>query len=146
MGGIVNEVFLMMLQKKIITSWLLIYAKKKIGIKRPQGPYFIKFTTETSISLRESYEGAKRLIANLDALSAANTNSANFVLHEITDSCQRLFQRYGIRWNDSGCPFENNCHPFERLELSVQNNCQLRYSSKPLPPVCDEPVKKCETK
>ena len=42
-----------------------------------------------------------------------HTNPANFVLHEITDSCERLFQRcdirsrkIAIRWNGSGYPFE----------------------------------------
>ena len=48
-----------------------------------------------------------------------NTNPANFVLHEITDSCERLFQRFGIGSNGSGYPFEKKCHPFERLWLSV---------------------------
>ena len=85
------------------------------------------------------------------ALRTAKTNPANFVLHEITDSCERLFQGFGIGsngsghpfekrlssvrtalairlkkechpWNDSGYPFQENCHPFnqiERLELSI---------------------------
>ena len=44
----------------------------------------------------------KRAIANLDALRAAKTNPANFVLHEITDSCAR----FGNRSNGSGYPFE----------------------------------------
>ena len=30
--------------------------------------------------------------SNLNALRASNTNPANFMLHEITDSCERLFQ------------------------------------------------------
>ena len=38
-------------------------------------------------------------IANLDALRAANTSPINFVLHEITDSCERLFQKFGIGSN-----------------------------------------------
>ena len=37
------------------------------------------------------------------------------------------------RSNGSGCPLEK-CHPFERLELSVQNNCHPCYCSKPLSP------------
>ena len=57
--------------------------------------------------------------SNLDALRAANTNPPNFVLHEVTDSCERLFERFGIGSNASGYPFEKNCHPFERLWLSV---------------------------
>ena len=79
----------------------------------------------------------KRPIANLDALRAANAIPANFAFLEITDSCERLFQRFGIRSNGSGYPFEKNCHPsndsgypseknchpFERLGLSVGKNC-----------------------
>ena len=38
--------------------------------------------------------------------------------NEITYSCERLFQTL-IGWNSSGYPFEKNCHPFERLRLSV---------------------------
>ena len=40
-------------------------------------------------------------------------------------------------------PFEKNCHPFERLGLSVQNNCQPRYYCKSLSPdpFAIEPVK-----
>ena len=90
----------------------------------------------------------KRAIANLDPCRAAKTNPANFVLHEITDSCAR----FGNRSNGSGYPFEKkivipsndsglsvreklpsfrkarailwkNCHPpFERLGLSVGKN------------------------
>ena len=95
--------------------------------------------------------------------------------YEITDTCERVFQRFGIRSNGSGYPLQKNCHPFERhwlsvrkrnfipwnyypfeknchpfafewlrlsvgkmssqferLELSVQNNCHPRYCSKPL--------------
>ena len=33
-----------------------------------------------------------RSIANLDAFPATNTNSENFVLHEITDNCEKLSQ------------------------------------------------------
>ena len=44
-----------------------------------------------------------------------------------------------IRSKGSGYPLEKNCHPIERLEISVQNDCQPHYSS-----VCDEPVKKCK--
>ena len=44
--------------------------------------------------------------SNLDALRASNTNPANFVLHEITDSCERLFQRFSIGSNVSGYPLE----------------------------------------
>ena len=46
-----------------------------------------------------------------------------------------------IRSNTSGYPFEKNVirsngsgYPFEQLELSAQNNCQPRYSSKSLSP------------
>ena len=54
----------------------------------------------------------KRAIANLDPCRAAKTNPANFVLHEITDSCAR----FGIRSNGSGYPFEKkNCNPLEWL-------------------------------
>ena len=54
----------------------------------------------------------KRAIANLDPFRAAKTNPANFVLHEITDSCAR----FGIRSNGSGYPFEKkNCNPLEWL-------------------------------
>lgn len=90
--------------------------------------------------------------ANLDALCATNTNPANFVLNVIIDSCirsngssceleknchpfERLWlsvrKRNVILSNDLGYPFEKNCHLFERLELSVQNNC--------LPPTSPEP-------
>ena len=60
-------------------------------------------------------------IAKLGALRAANTNSANFVLHEIANSCEKLFQRFDIGSNDSVCSFEKNCHQFERLGLSVRS-------------------------
>ena len=49
------------------------------------------------------------------AFRAANTNSANSVLHGIFDSCDRLFQRFGIRSNGSGYPFKKTCHLLERL-------------------------------
>ena len=46
-------------------------------------------------------------------------------------------KQIAIRANDSGYPFEKNCHPFkrlgypiERLKLSVQNNNQPRHCSK----------------
>ena len=111
-------------------------------------------------------------IANLDALHAENTNPANFVLHEITDSCERLsfpkiwypFERLrpsigkklssvlttvAIRSKKKYHPFERlrlsvpkNFLPFDQLELSVQNNCQPRYCSKPLS--LGEPVRKCK--
>ena len=72
---------------------------------------------------------AYRSIANLDALRAPNTNPANFVLHEVTNISEKLFQRFGIRSNDSVCPFgkivirskgsgyllEENSHSFERF-------------------------------
>ena len=32
-------------------------------------------------------------IANLDALRATSTNSVNFMLHEITDSCEKRFHQ-----------------------------------------------------
>ena len=32
-------------------------------------------------------------IANLDALHATSTNSVNFMLHEITDSCEKRFDQ-----------------------------------------------------
>ena len=32
-------------------------------------------------------------IANLDALHATSTNSVNFMLHEITDSCEKRFHQ-----------------------------------------------------
>ena len=35
-----------------------------------------------------------------------------------------------IRSKGSGYPPEKNCHPFERLEISVQNDCQPHYCSK----------------
>ena len=44
-----------------------------------------------------------------------------------------LLEKIVILSNGSGYPFEKNRHPFERLdELSVKNNCQPRYCSKPL--------------
>ena len=65
--------------------------------------------------------------SNLDALRASNTNPANFVLHEITDSCERLFQRFGIGSNVSGYPLEKivirsngSGHPFEKEMLSLR--------------------------
>ena len=81
----------------------------------------------------------------------------HFLLLEITDSCGRLFQRFGIPSNGSGYPFEKNCHPFKkemsslRLRLSVREKSpsvrrarairwkklssvlMARYCSKPLP-------------
>ena len=61
----------------------------------------------------------------------------------VTDSCHRLFHRFGICsnssgyllgkkmssliLNNSGCyyPFVKNCHPFERFGLSVSKDCHL---------------------
>ena len=74
--------------------------------------------------------------SNLDALRASNTNPANFVLHEITDSCERLFQRFGIGSNVSAIRWKKlssvrtalairlkkKCYPFEWLMLSVWEN------------------------
>ena len=73
----------------------------------------------------------------------------HFLLLEITPSCGRLFQRFGIPSNssgyplekkchpyDSGYPFERNSHPFERFRLSVGKKLSpfltARYCSKPL--------------
>ena len=39
-----------------------------------------------------------------------------------TDSCSNGF---GIHLNGSGYPFKKNCHPFERLGLSVEKNWGL---------------------
>ena len=50
-------------------------------------------------------------------LRAANTNPPNFVLHKVADSCERLFERFGIGSNASG-------YPFERLGLSVGKKTQ----------------------
>ena len=62
----------------------------------------------------------------------------------------RRLRKIVIRSTGSGYPFEENCHAFERLELSVQNNCQPRYCSKPCTSftraVCDEPVKNFKLK
>ena len=44
-------------------------------------------------------------------------------LHDITDSCERLVQRFGIGSNDSDYLFEKNCHSFERLRLFIGKNC-----------------------
>ena len=108
---------------------------------------------------------------------APRTQIPRISCYEITDTCERVFQRFGIRSNGSGyplekivihlngtgypfeigisslratihsrkivirsrsngsgCPVEKNCHPFEQLELSVQNNCHPRYCSKPFSP------------
>ena len=45
-------------------------------------------------------------------------------LHKITDSCERLFQRFGIGSDGSGYPFEKQSHPFERLTgYPFEKNC-----------------------
>ena len=71
--------------------------------------------------------------SNLDALRASNTNPANFVLHEITDSCKRLFQRFGIGSNVSGYPLEKivirsngSGYPFEKEMLSLRMTQVIR--------------------
>ena len=81
--------------------------------------HIAEFIGRITIFFESSHLIIKRPIANLDALRGANTNPGNFVLHEITDSCERVFQTLGIGLNGSGYPFEKNCHPFERLLLSV---------------------------
>ena len=74
------------------------------------------------------------------------TNPANFVLHEITDSHERLFQRFGVGSNGLGYPFKKNCHLFKQLRsydrrkwslvrtaramCSKQYYCQPYYGSK----------------
>ena len=67
---------------------------------------FFKFQFEIALNgyLEKFLKGS--LITNLDALRTANTNLANFVLHEITDTCERFFQRFGLDSNGSGYPFE----------------------------------------
>ena len=66
-------------------------------------------------------------------MRAANTNPANFVLHEITDSCERLFQRFGIGSNGSGYPFEKNVirsngsgYPLEKEMSSLRTTQAIR--------------------
>ena len=45
-------------------------------------------------------------------------------LHKITDSCERLFQRFGIGSDGSGYSFEKQSHPFERLTgYPFEKNC-----------------------
>ena len=81
----------------------------------------IKKTSQQSSSYRS--------IANLDAFPATNTNSENFVLHEITDNCEKLFQdlvsvqttqsvrlkKNVIRSNGLDYLLEENSHQFKRL-------------------------------
>ena len=82
--------------------------------------------------------------SNLNALRASNTNPANFMLHEITDSCERLFQRFGIgskvsgypskkiviRSNGSGYPLEKNAiHPLEGLRTTQANPFEENFHS-----------------
>lgn len=47
-------------------------------------------------------------IANLDALHATSTNSVNFMLHEITDSCEKRFHQelVSVRMTQSVLWFE----------------------------------------
>ena len=80
----------------------------------------IKKTSQQSNSYRS--------IANLDAFPATNTNSANFVLHEITDNCENSpkiwypFKRQSvpleknvIRSNGLDYLLEENSHQFKRF-------------------------------
>ena len=63
-------------------------------------------------------------------------NPANFVLHEITDSRDTLFQRFGISSNGSGYPFKKTVihsnssgYPFEK-EMSSFRTTQAICSGK----------------
>lgn len=60
-------------------------------------------------------------IANLDALLTTKTNPANFLLHEITDSCETLLFCFGILSNSFGYPLEKEM--FVRLNDSFNKNC-----------------------
>ena len=80
------------------------------------------------------------LITNLDALRAANTNSANFVLDEITDTCERFFQRFGLGSNGSGYLFEKNVirsngsgYPFEKEMSSLRTTQAIRSNGLSYP-------------
>ena len=42
--------------------------------------------------------------------------------HLFERPCLSVRKRNVIPSNDSGYPFQKNCHPFERLELSIPNN------------------------
>ena len=55
------------------------------------------------------------------------------MLHEITDSCERLFQRFGIGSNGSGYPFEKNVirsngsdYPLEKEMSSLRTTQAIR--------------------
>ena len=43
---------------------------------------------------------------------APRTQIPRISCYEITDTCERVFQRFGIRSKGSGYPLQKNCHPF----------------------------------
>ena len=47
----------------------------------------------------------------------------------VTDSCERLFQTFGIGSNGSGYPFEKKSYPSERLGLPVRK--KMSFAAKP---------------
>ena len=101
-------------------------------------------------------------IANLDALRATSTNFVNFMLHEITDSCEKRFhqQLVSVRTTQSVLWFEKKLSSVQMARVIClkkiviglngsticSKNCQPCYCSQPLrpEPFLDEPVKKCK--
>ena len=99
------------------------YRKKRTAGKKLQ---FLKSGKKGSciwrwlLAFKAKYRFVK---AHLDALRTAKTNPANFVLHEITDSCERLFQGFGIGSNGLG-------HPFEKRLSSVPTALAIRLKKE----------------
>ena len=60
-------------------------------------------------------------------------NPANFVLHEITDSCDTLFQRFGISSNGSGYPFEKEMSSFRTTQAICSGQIVIRSKGSGYP-------------
>ena len=67
---------------------------------------------------------------------APRTQIPRISSYEITDSCERVFKRFGIRSNDSGYALQKNCHPFEQHWLSVRNRNFIPSNDYPLEKNC----------
>lgn len=80
------------------------------------GSKYLKLRTSFLIFFFYFREKHAYVPANLKALRAANTNPANFVLHEITLIVVKGF-------------FPKIWYPFERLGLSIRKNIAIRSNS-----------------
>ena len=116
-----NAAWLPILQKMVFsiiekcTFWL------KISLKlRTSFPIFFSFSRKACLRSLKT-DVVLRPIANLKALRDANTNPANFVLHEITLIVVKGFSKDLVPfWTARAIHSKKYCHPFEQLWLPVR--------------------------